>query len=128
MTLEEKRKAIILFMRKKAEEISRLTNDLVSPEEYFNDEDEEEIAGWPEDDVEFAFQKLDRTTGENDCDWCPWCALYFGSCESCGYGHRHGVCAVGDNSNSYGSIVYEVGRDVLISLWSQAKEEVQNEG
>jgi len=133
MKVEEKREALIAFMYAKAKAIANATGGKVVPEEYFREEDEEEIRSWRPRDVRAAFKEIEATTEmgvDGDALWCPFCALWFNSCEDCPYGRRHGRCEVGVLDNSYGivinalkgSIVYRLGLDELRAMWVESKQ------
>jgi len=133
MTLEEKRKAIILFMKKKGVALKPWGGD-----RYFTEEDEQELRRWPPSKVEVAFSGINSALEEGDhgdASLCPWCQADRSICSNCGYGERHGHCNP-DEDNTYGylltrgdvEVLEDLIGDVVEDLWKSSLEEVQNEG
>ena len=133
MTNEQKRKHIILFMRKKGEALGDAYPT------YFTEEDEEELKEWPPEEVDDVWTFLDEvitTEWPADSTVCPWCISMGAVCRGCGYGKRHGPC--GSLTSEYYSFQIGCCPEGIVSflereerpvedLWEEARKEVTDD-
>ena len=92
-TTEEKRAALILYMKEKAR---------IFGSQIFSHVDQREIELWSDGRVLRVFDKLVAHFSQSNLytktfDACPWCIANYrshgtGDCDECGYGDRHGRC------------------------------------
>lgn len=134
--MEQKREAIIEFMKKKRDFIREETGLDI----YFTRADEEELKSWSSERILKVYEHFDEFLDSeevtpNDCDLCPWCVvciLYHQRCTDCEYGERHGKCGEKYCRDDYSKLldaleesdglIAHFGVETFKDLWAKAKE------
>lgn len=110
---------LILLMRAKEDAMTEL--GIIEPGYYFSDEDACDIAGWPEEQAQRAWDIMLASPFPRGLrsSTCPWCLVYYKHygelndyerCGGCGYGDRHGTCGVGVFCTTWESVISALDR------------------